>query len=319
MYTKKPTFSPEARWKKMCSNSIENIGRLLSSQETSISEAKSFIFGTAHNLLVMPIPGEPLENRIILQALKIYAWGQMNILHNIQVTKSTIPFYYVSNLEGFCIRKFFRMPTNSSTVLDEEEMKSIEEILKPINIVLDSIIPGIQIEVGKYGSRRKGNGIIGESCELLSIRGENRIPLRSESDGIKKIISILGVLISTYNDPSAFTAVDELDAGIFEYLLGEILTVFEKGGEGQLIFTSHNLRPLEMLKQEDIIFTTTNSHNRFIRFVGLKQTNNLRDQYFRSINIGGQEENIYMSTNSYEIAYALEKANDCIMGDRDGN
>ena len=197
--------------------------------------------------------------------------------------------------------------------------KSIEEILKPINIVLDSIIPGIQIEVGKYGSRRKGNGIIGESCELLSIRGENRIPLRSESDGIKKIISILGVLISTYNDPSAFTAVDELDAGIFEYLLGEILTVFEKGGEGQLIFTSHNLRPLEMLKQEDIIFTTTNSHNRFIRFVGLKQTNNLRDQYFRSINIGGQEENIYMSTNSYEIAYALEKANDCIMGDRDGN
>ena len=39
--------------------------------------------------------------------------------------------------------------------------------------------------------------------------------------------------------------IDELDSGIYEYLLGECLEVMQDKAKGQLIFTSHNLRPLE--------------------------------------------------------------------------
>lgn len=76
--------------------------------------------------------------------------------------------------------------------------------------------------------------------EILSVRGENRIPLKYESEGIKKLISILSILIAMYNNASVCVAVDEFDAGIYEYLLGEILRILEESGRGQLIFTSHN-------------------------------------------------------------------------------
>ena len=44
--------------------------------------------------------------------------------------------------------------------------------------------------------------------------------------------------------------VDELDSGIYEYLLGECLEVMQDKAKGQLIFTSHNLRPLEILEND---------------------------------------------------------------------
>ena len=46
--------------------------------------------------------------------------------------------------------------------------------------------------------------------------------------------------------------VDELDSGIYEYLLGECLEVMQDKAKGQLIFTSHNLRPLEILENDSL-------------------------------------------------------------------
>ena len=55
--------------------------------------------------------------------------------------------------------------------------------------------------------------------------------------------------------------VDELDSGIYEYLLGECLEVMQDKAKGQLIFTSHNLRPLEILENDSLLYTTVNSEN----------------------------------------------------------
>ena len=66
-------------------------------------------------------------------------------------------------------------------------------------------------------------------------------------------------------DRSITLAVDELDAGIYEYLLGELLRIMQNSGKGQLIFTSHNLYPLETLESNSIVFTTTNPSARYTR------------------------------------------------------
>jgi hypothetical protein len=117
---------------------------------------------------------------------------------------------------------------------------------------------------------------------------------------------VLSILIAMYNHPSVLVAVDEFDAGVYEYLLGEILGILEENGRGQLLFTSHNLRPLEMIDRKDIIFTTTNPDNRYIRLSGAK--GNLRDQYIRSIHVGGQKEELYGYANPLEIARAFRLA-----------
>ena len=72
------------------------------------------------------------------------------------------------------------------------------------------------------------------------------------------------LLIVVYNQPSITVAIDELDAGIFEYLLGELLRIISEKGKGQLIFASHNLRPLETIDRGFVAFTTVNPENRYI-------------------------------------------------------
>jgi hypothetical protein len=99
-----------------------------------------------------------------------------------------------------------------------------------------------------------------------------------------------------------------MDGGIFEYLLGEILNIISEKGKGQLIFTSHNLRPLETIDKGFIAFTTTNPENRYIRMTNVKGNNNLRDFYYRDIVLGEQSEQVYNPTNNFEIALAFREA-----------
>ena len=169
-------------------------------------------------------------------------------------------------------------------------------------------IPGLAIDIHDFGEQLLANGETGHKIELLSKRGEIQIPLKYESEGIIKIISILNVLMCVYNDPSMCLVIDELDAGIYEYLLGELLSVFEKGAKGQLIFTSHNLRALEMLNKTSILFSTTNPENRYMRLQNVKTNNNLRDLYLRSITLGGQKEDVYAETDTVEIGRAFRRA-----------
>ena len=130
--------------------------------------------------------------------------------------------------------------------------------------------------------------------------------MKYESEGIKKITSILHLLIAAYNNPSITLAVDELDAGIYEYLLGELLRIMQNSGKGQLIFTSHNLYPLETLESNSIVFTTTNPSDRYTRIKSVRATNNLRSMYLREVILGSDDDAaLYEETNVSEIAHAM--------------
>ena len=179
-----------------------------------------------------------------------------------------------------------------------------------MNVVLSQIIPGLTITIKNLGKETLQNGENAIRVELLSNRKGKEIPLRNESEGIKKIVSILQLLVVAYNNPSVTVAVDELDAGVFEYMLGELLNIISNGGKGQLIFTSHNLRPLETLDWNFIAFTTTNENNRYIKCESLKRSNNLRSIYYRKIQLGNDGEDLYDSTNNSEIAFAFREAGD---------
>ena len=98
-------------------------------------------------------------------------------------------------------------------------------------------------------------------------------------------------------------------------MLGELLDIFKKSAKGQLIFTSHNLRALEMIDKESIMFSTTNPNNRYIHMKNVRESNNLRNMYIRSITLGGQSEEIYEETDSLKIARAFRKAGQGVRGE----
>ena len=200
------------------------------------------------------------------------------------------------------------IPLNESVLVPMELVDVVRELMNNMNIVLEQIIPGLSIKVYELDTELSKDSKPEKRLQLMSERNGKEIPLKYESEGIKKIVSILQLLIVVYNSESITLAVDELDAGIFEYLLGELLKVISEKGKGQLIFTSHNLRPLETIDKGFIAFTTVNPENRYIRFVNVKGNNNLRDFYYRDITLGEQTEPVYDPTNNYEIMLALKEA-----------
>lgn len=200
------------------------------------------------------------------------------------------------------------LPLESPAVISKEAVEVVRKVICNMNIVLGQVVPGLTISLNGLGAQTMDNGKAGERIQLMSCKNSKEIPLKYESEGIRKIISILQLLIVVYNQPSITVAIDELDSGIFEYLLGEILRIISEKGKGQLIFTSHNLRPLETLDRGFIAFTTTDPSKRYIRMTNIKDNNNLRDFYFRDIVLGEQNEEIYERTNNAEIALAFREA-----------
>ena len=219
--------------------------------------------------------------------------------------------YNASEKQEHGITGEYFLSLDEATELPEELFPETKRLIQNINGVLEQIIPSLTISVADLGTvmlMENGEGKKGRRIQLMSNKNSKEIPLRYESEGIKKIVSVLHLLIGMYNQSSITVAIDELDAGIFEYLLGEILHILSEKGKGQLIFTSHNLRPLETIDRGFIAFTTTNPENRYIRFTNIKTTNNLRDFYFRDIVLGEQNEPVYEMTNNAEIALALREA-----------
>lgn len=184
----------------------------------------------------------------------------------------------------------------------------VKNVISSMNFVLKELVPGLTVEIKELGVQLREDGKEICQIQLLSLKNGKPIPFQYESEGIKKIVSILSLLIGVYNKPSMTVAIDELDSGVFEYLLGEILRIISESGKGQLIFTSHNLRPLETLDRRFVAFTTINPEKRYTRLSNLKKNNNLRDYYYRDIMLGEHNEPLYNATNNYDIALAFRKA-----------
>ncbi|RGB56815.1 ATP-binding protein [Absiella sp. AM09-50] len=206
--------------------------------------------------------------------------------------------------------KLGEIPVN---ILEPNEMPlalfhDMEKIIQQIDLVISAIIPSLNIQIIHKKEQLLKDGSMGMNFEVVSVRNAKFIPLKYESEGIKRIISVTSSLIAAYNNNSLCLMIDEFDSGIYEYLLGELLEIMNESAKGQFVFTSHNLRPLEKLSYKSIIFTTVNPTNRFIRLTGVKPNNNIRDYYYTNIMLGGQSEQLYEETKNYEIKRAFRKA-----------
>ena len=274
---------------------------------------ESLIFSEELLKLIIKDSSKISKEYEVLSILKHYALSNLFIVDNKQLALSDANILLPVNFKNYGIDEFVSMGVmpiglDESTYLPRGAVSEIETSLKASNKVISEIIPDLQIRLKELKVQISQSGQEEVLVELLSCKDDLEIPIRYESDGIKKIVAVLHLLIAMFNYPSMCVLIDELDSGIFEYLLGEILEIIEQRGKGQLIFTSHNLRPLEVLNKSNLVFTTTNKDNRYIKLKNVKTNNNLRDMYYRDLILGGQDEVIYDRTNSAKIARAFRKA-----------
>lgn len=146
------------------------------------------------------------------------------------------------------------IPVEETAILPKEDFMYVSETVENMNIVLQQLIPRLTINIKEFGTQLMKNGTIGYEIQLMSCKNSKEIPLKYESEGIKKLISVLPMLIAVYNQAAITVAIDDLDTNIFEHLLGELLRLISERGKGQLIFTSHNLRVLETVDRQFLAF-----------------------------------------------------------------
>lgn len=226
-----------------------------------------------------------------------------------EINRNTIlPVNVHAENNGFIIQGCLPLVMGGQGEIPESLYVQLEEAIRGINIALKAIIPDLKIELRPVNEELNKEGNKEIRVEVYSVREGKEFLTRYESEGIKRIISLLGYLISLYNYPEICLVVDELDSGIFEYLLGEILGVLSEEARGQMIFTSHNLRAFEKMNIKNIVCTTTNPKNRYIRLVGKEKNHNPRDFYIRTITIGGQKEELYDEADLQSIGYAFRRA-----------
>lgn len=306
----KEVFSPKSKYVELVGKDKEVATNLEVAKRLALATSRSYIFSgelltTIDNKCHETIYTDLFQMMVQYGNYELFVIDTQN---NGLITLNALPVTFMyesvdSNASGNIM-----LSLDEPSTIPEEAAELIKKMIPNMNKVLSQMVPGLTIDVYDFGKQVLQNGSVGRRVQLISKKNNKDIPLRYESEGIKKIISILQLLIYMYNNPSITVVIDELDSGIFEYLLGEILKIISEKGQGQLIFTSHNLRPLETLDKSFIVFTTTNPNNRYIRLTNVKENNNLRNFYYRDIVLGGQDEVVYDPTNNYEIALAFREA-----------
>ena len=307
-------FKPQKRLDEVLEENKEIKTDLIVARKMAEKSNCSYIFGeSSREIFCREYENGFQQFSAIISSLFEFALKDLFVIRNthsgVISANFVLPMAFRIENDNMGAKGDFTVSLTEPILVDEERKNLLETIVEQINIVLYTIIPGLQVTIKNYGKQSLNDGEEGWKLELMSKReGMKEIPIRMESEGIIKIISILNALIQAFGNPSICLVIDELDSGIFEYMLGELLDIFKKSAKGQLIFTSHNLRALEMIDKESIMFSTTNPNNRYIHMKNVRESNNLRNMYIRSITLGGQSEEIYEETDSLKIARAFRKA-----------
>lgn len=314
--TSSKVFAPTKKYSCLIGKDKNTVMNLIVDKKVVYGTSRSFIF--SKELLAAMRSNQKNQNdpeyirhMLLIESLVRYGNFELFVINTtnsgiISMNMLPLSFKYENGTKSAVGN--ILLPLDEVVPIPEKAVATVENVIINMNVVLSQIIPGLTIRVENLGETVFQNGKKGSKIQLMSLKNKKAIPLKYESDGIKKIISILQLLIVVYNRSSITVAIDELDSGVFEYLLGELLRIISEKGKGQLLFTSHNLRPLETIDRGFIAFTTTNPSNRYIRMINLKDNNNLRDFYFRDIILGEQNEEVYDPTNNSEIALAFQEA-----------
>jgi len=309
--------SPVKKCKVLFGSNKKDLIELERQKIIALYSSRSFIFSTqafkaifqqakSETNLIHHKSGKKLINSsyIFISLLRYYAQTLMMVIN--EQTWDSIGMYIINNTKEDGIPIGLPLLDDYKFLATEAFIDDIKSILPNLNQVLSTLIPGLTIEC-RYEKVSFDEGDKSYIIEFFSCRdGLGTFPFKNESLGIKKIVSIITLIIEAYNNPSFTLVIDELDANIFEHLLGEIVDIMGTSGKGQLIFTSHNLRPLERLSPQFIWFATTNPENRYVQMTK-KASNNLRDMYLRAILLGHEDMELYNGESKHSLSYVFRK------------
>lgn len=148
----------------------------------------------------------------------------------------------------------------------EKKVKRLEKFLKIFKKDLKSITIEKRDDIDNY------------KCELILNYEGFSVNREFESTGIKKLIKMFDCLANV--DDGGIGFIDEMDSNLNDVYLCKMIEYFMYYGKGQLCFTTHNLDPMTILKnnRNSIDFLSTDN-----KIVSWKITGNAApDRYYKN-------------------------------------
>lgn len=308
--TKGDPFSPLEQFRALTGGGGSQNKVKLGEVKRLVQEAgRSFVF--AQEFLQTAMDSRDREGLLILWELSMYGKAKLFVVTSrdiMHLSSDLLRLPHSADVDEAVCCGALNIPMDNPFVVSSQDLEVVQEALAQTSCLLECIVPGHWISMQIQEEMQGPDGTERCRAQLVAQHEGRSFSFRQESEGIKKLVAVLMQLARVYCSDQATLAVDELDAGVFEVLLGDLLETLAGEGEGQLIFTSHNLRPLEVLECENIVFTTADPNQRYRRVKGIRGSNNLRKVYIRDIFLQASQPKFYNNPNKDRIAMAFEEA-----------
>lgn len=160
-----------------------------------------------------------------------------------------------------------RISNNTMDKVLKEEYESYEKLIENLCEFIKIFKPDLKnIEI-----KPEERDSYYECKNILVYDDGRRIDKKYESTGIKKLIGLYSALCDV--EQGAIVFIDEFDANIHDVLLVKLVDYIMQYAQGQFIFTTHNLAPMDILQtaKHSIDFLSSDS-----RLVSWKKNGNYK-------------------------------------------
>lgn len=151
------------------------------------------------------------------------------------LSKADFLTYIQNNVKGYYLKSKQVMVPKKIYKYYQKEVKQLQDFIKIFKNDLEEIVIDRKEDEDFY------------ICNLVMKYNNYDVSVEFESTGIKKLIRLFVYLKDMVSGGIVF--IDELDANLHDVYLCALLEYLMNYGEGQLCFTTHNIGPMDILKQ----------------------------------------------------------------------
>ncbi len=185
------------------------------SEQLQINEAvyklQSASFKSAHQEILTPL-------YCLLAELGFYFRYRVNVFTTLANATCSLNVLSMDIIDNRVFGQKGHLSVNlfKPAVIKDDDFPAVSSAIKRVSELIGTLVPGLSIKVKVVGSQLLDKGDSpAKQVEFLSCRNGVEIPLRCESEGVRKLISFSLCLMEVHSYSDAFLAIDELDSGVF--------------------------------------------------------------------------------------------------------
>ena len=180
-------------------------------------------------------------------ALNVFAY---NII--VSMEKEDLHVNYLKSLEIDKLSNEFKSETSDDDIFNfsvkDRDIVKVEHFNNYLNNIkkLEKFIRVFKADLKSIEVDKKINDDVYYCNKIFHYNNSNGIDIEFESTGIKKLVRLFNALLACTNGKIVF--IDEFDANLHDVYFAKLVEFLKNYAKGQLCFTTHNLEPIEVLK-----------------------------------------------------------------------